>query len=64
MTWVDTNPGDDRLDNILACHGLNRAAQRAHIGLYRAIMYGESPLTRAEREMLAVCVSAANNCHY
>jgi hypothetical protein len=43
---------------------LNPAAQRAHIGLYRTIMFGDSPLSRGEREALAVCVSSANNCHY
>ena len=32
--------------------------------LYRAIMFGESALTRAERELLAVVVSCANDCHY
>ncbi|MCI0484591.1 MAG: carboxymuconolactone decarboxylase family protein [candidate division NC10 bacterium] len=64
MAWVATGPDNGRFDHILACHGLNPAAQRAHIGLYRAIMFGESPLSRVEREMLAVCVSAVNNCHY
>jgi len=32
--------------------------------LYAASMFGESPLTRAEREMLAVVVSARNACNY
>lgn len=64
MSWVSTAPGSDRLDNILSCHSLNSAAQRAHIALYRAIMFGESPLSRTEREAVAACVSAANNCHY
>lgn len=64
MSWVSSGPGGERLDNILACHSLNPVVQRAHIGLYRAIMYGESPLARVEREAVAVCVSAANNCHY
>jgi len=57
-------PGSERFDNILACHSLNTDAQRAHIGLYRAIMFGDSPLSRVEREAVAACVSAANNCHY
>jgi hypothetical protein len=64
MSWVAYAPGGERLDNILACHSLNQAAQRAHIALYRAIMFGESPLSRTEREAVAACVSAANNCHY
>jgi hypothetical protein len=32
--------------------------------LYRTIMFGGSGLSRAEREAIAVCVSAANDCHY
>ena len=64
MSWVSRAPGRERLDNILACQGLNPVVQRAHIALYRAIMFGESPLTRVEREAVATCVSAANGCHY
>ena len=64
MSWVSSGQSSKRLDHILACHGLNPTVQRAHIALYRAIMFGESPLSRLEREAVAVCVSAANNCHY
>ena len=32
--------------------------------LYVALMRGESALSRARREMLAVVVSRANDCHY
>ncbi|PIV81614.1 peroxidase [bacterium CG17_big_fil_post_rev_8_21_14_2_50_64_8] len=64
MTWVSTSPGSDRFDNILSCHSLNPAVLRAHIALYRAIMFGDSPLSRVEREAVAACVSAANDCHY
>jgi alkylhydroperoxidase family enzyme len=35
-----------------------------HAGLFRAIMYGPSPLSRYQREMIAVVVSAINKCHY
>ena len=51
-------------DNILAIHTLNPESLRAHYLLYRTLMYGESPLSRAEREMIAVAVSARNGCHY
>jgi alkylhydroperoxidase family enzyme len=34
------------------------------MALYREIMFGPSGLTRAERELLAVVVSRANDCHY
>ncbi len=52
------------MPHILASHSLNGAALRAHLGLYRTLMYGESGLSRTEREAIAVCVSAANECHY
>jgi alkylhydroperoxidase family enzyme len=32
--------------------------------LYGALMHGRSPLTRAQREMIAVVVSRTNGCHY
>lgn len=35
-----------------------------HIDLYMEIMFSKSELSRAEREMMAVVVSAANQCEY
>lgn len=35
-----------------------------HMDLYMEIMFGDSPLSRAQREMIAVIVSAANQCRY
>ncbi len=64
MTWVREAAEAGSLANILACHSLNRPALEAHYALYRTIMYGDSPLARAEREAIAVAVSAANDCHY
>ena len=37
---------------------------RDSMRLYSSIMFGESPLTRAQREMIAVVTSEANDCHY
>lgn len=53
-----------RVYNILKIQSQNPDALQAMLGLYVATMRGESPLTRAQREMLAVVVSRANNCHY
>lgn len=64
MPWVDTSADARSLPNVLASHSLNHEAMRAHIGLYRTIMYGDSPLSRSEREAIAVAVSAVNSCHY
>jgi len=61
MTWVRT--AGRRLANILDSHSLNADALKAHLALYRTVMFGPSGLTRAERELMAVAVSAANGCH-
>jgi uncharacterized peroxidase-related enzyme len=50
--------------NIVKAMSLRGGVLSASIGLYREIMFGPSPLTRAERELLAVVVSAANDCYY
>ena len=64
MTWVETDPKTEGLDHILVAHSLNSDSVRAHLALYRVVMFGKSGLSRAEREAMAVCVSAANDCHY
>ena len=55
---------DQGVDNILAAHSLNPPTLRAHADLYHTVMHGKSPLSRTEREMVAVVVSAINHCHY
>jgi alkylhydroperoxidase family enzyme len=62
--WVGRAAETEDADNILASHSLSPRALKAHLRLYRTIMFEESPLTRAEREAIAVAVSAANDCHY
>lgn len=54
----------DKVDGILSIHSLSAASLRGHMELYRALMFGQSPLKRAEREMIAVTVSTLNECHY
>ncbi len=53
-----------RVFNILKIQSNNPPALQAMLELYQASMRLQSPLTRAQREMLAVVVSKANNCHY
>jgi uncharacterized peroxidase-related enzyme len=50
--------------NIVKAMSLRPGVLAASIQLYREIMFGPSPLSRAERELLAVVVSRANDCHY
>ena len=50
--------------NIVKSMSLRPAVLQASMGLYREIMFGPSGLSRQERELLAVVVSAANSCRY
>ena len=50
--------------NILKAMSLRPAVLRASIDLYREIMFGESELSRQERELLATVASAEQSCHY
>jgi len=51
-------------DNIIRIHGVHSRVMRHHYDLYIEIMRRRSPLTRRQREMVAVVVSAVNACHY
>ncbi len=51
-------------DNIIQIHGVHSRTMRRHYDLYKELMYGRSPLSRIQREMIAVVVSAENKCHY
>lgn len=52
------------VDNVLKVHSLHPDSLKAHFELYKTLMRGRSPLSRVQREMIAVVVSAANRCHY
>lgn len=53
-----------KVSNILKVHSLNAAALGNHLDLYMTLMFGQSGLSRAEREAIAVVVSANNDCEY
>jgi alkylhydroperoxidase family enzyme len=50
--------------NILKSMSLNPPVLRASMELYRAVMFGESGLSRKERELLATVTSSEQSCHY
>lgn len=52
------------VDNVLRIHSLNPRSMRDHVQLYSHLMRGPSPLSKVQREMLAVTVSAENHCFY
>ncbi|MDH4124021.1 MAG: peroxidase-related enzyme [Gammaproteobacteria bacterium] len=53
-----------KVSNIMKVHSLNPDAMGDHLDLYMTLMFGESGLSRAEREAVAVVVSASNDCAY
>ena len=53
-----------RVFNILKIMSQSPAALKESMRLYLAIMFGESKLSRAQREMIATVVSQANHCKY
>ncbi len=57
------NPGGT-VDNVMKVHSLNVETLRTHFEMYAAAMHQPSPLSRAERELVAVTVSRLNGCRY
>ena len=53
-----------RIWGIVAIQSHNPPALRDSIRLYQTLMFGESPLSRAQREAIAVVTSRANGCDY
>lgn len=53
-----------RVWNIVGIMSQNPRAMKASMDFYGAIMFGASPLSRSQREVLAVVTSAANGCVY
>jgi uncharacterized peroxidase-related enzyme len=53
-----------RLAEVHTIQSLNPDSVIAHMELYMTIMFNQSPLSRAQREMIAVVVSATNGCDY
>lgn len=53
-----------KVSNILKVHSLNPDAMGDHLDLYMTLMFSKSGLSRAEREAVAVVVSANNDCDY
>ncbi len=51
-------------DNIIQIHAIHPAVMRQHYELYKQLMHRAGPLSRRERELLGVRVSALNRCHY
>jgi len=53
-----------KIANVFRVQSLNPASLQDHLDLYVTLMFGESGLSRLEREAVAVVVSANNECAY
>jgi alkylhydroperoxidase family enzyme len=53
-----------RVWGVVAIQSHNGEAMRESMRMYATIMFGESPLSRAQREIIAVVTSQANACDY
>ena len=58
------DPKSGNVDHIMKIHSLHPASLLDHQRMYSTLMYGDSPLSRAQREMIGVVVSAINRCEY
>jgi uncharacterized peroxidase-related enzyme len=50
--------------NVLVAYAFDETKLRAFTDIYNDLMLGDSPLTKIEREMIAVAVSSVNHCYY
>lgn len=62
MSWI--RHGSHPLANVLAVQADDAVLLRTHLAFYRHVMFGPGELTRRERELMAVTVSAVNHCFY
>ncbi|MCZ6795522.1 MAG: carboxymuconolactone decarboxylase family protein [Planctomycetota bacterium] len=54
----------ERVANVVKLTSLDPPMLNKWIENFLAVMHGPSPLSRGEREMVAVVVSQLNSCHY
>ena len=52
------------VDNIIKAHSLNVSALRALNSFYKGVMHGDCDISLGQKEMIAVTVSALNECEY
>ncbi len=62
--YKDLEKKRGKLAEVHKIQSLNPESIVRHMDLYMTIMFGKSPLSRAQREMMAVVVSSVNRCPY
>lgn len=53
-----------RVANVLRIQSLRPRGLRTHLDLYMDTVFGKGPLSRRQREIIAVVVSSTNGCSY
>jgi hypothetical protein len=51
-------------DNIIQIHSINSDVMKSHYDMYLKLMRKRSPLSRIQREEIAVVISTINECYY
>lgn len=64
QVYTDIERTRGKIAEVHKIQSLHPASLRDHMSLYMSVMFSRSPLSRAEREMMAVVVSAGNRCAY
>ena len=62
--YKEINTKRGKISNIMKIHSLNPKVMKSHMDLYINLMFGQSGLSREEREFIAIIVSVINNCEY
>lgn len=52
------------VDHVLKIHSLRPRSMEVHYEFYKLVMASTRELRKVKREMIAVVVSAINQCHY
>lgn len=64
MAWIRSAPNDQAGSPLTRAESLHPRALELHRQLEQELLDGPSPLSRAQRRMMAVAVSATNGCRY
>lgn len=62
--YDDIQRSRGRVANVLRIQSLRPRGLKMHLDLYMDTVFGKGPLTRRQREIVAVVVSATNGCTY
>ncbi len=62
--YNDLSQNRGKVSNIMKIHSLDPETMQHHLDMYLSIMFNNTSISREEKELIAVVVSALNNCAY